>query len=135
MCTVPNWKPLPRAIEKLRKQKTTSRDDERARNKVRAHWREKCRVCGRRTRVVHEEKRRGAGGPVSLANSYLACDVINGGACHPLLQNRFIYARMANGADEFDAQEDLVFEMTEKIAVIVFDKRARPAHVRIVDGD
>lgn len=71
---------------------------------------------------------------MSLENSYLACDVGDGGLCHPLLQRRFMDAVMANGGDEFDAREDLVFEMTEVIAKLAFEKRKRPAHVRIVES-
>ncbi len=125
-------KPLPRAVDRVRKRRRGDRDDERARQEVRQHWRFRCRVCGRKTSVVHENKRRGAGGRVSLANSFLACDVDDGGTCHPLLQGRFIYPVMASGSEVFDAREELVFEMTEKVAQIVFERRPRPAHVRIV---
>jgi hypothetical protein len=126
---------LPHAITRRRRQRQETREDRRARDEIRQLDQFRCRVCGRRTSVVHEEKRRGAGGPVSPENSYLACDLDTGGVCHPLLQNRHIYAVMANGADAFDAREDLVFEMTEKVAAIAFEGRERPAHVRIVEGD
>lgn len=129
----PNWKPLPRAVKKRQAKRDAAAADERARKAVRAHWHYRCRVCGRRTSVVHEEKRRGAGGAVSLANSYLACDVDDNGVYHPLLQQYRIYAVMASDRDTpFDASEDLVFEMSEAIATIVFERRPRPAHVRIV---
>ena len=131
---MPYWKPLPRAVDRRQQKRDDEREDRRARIEVRKHGRYRCRVSGRKTSVVHEEKRRGAGGRVSLENSYLACDVDDGGLCHPLLQRRLMYAVMANGSEHFDAREDLVFEMTEKIAQLAFEHRPRPAHVRIVEG-
>jgi len=133
MSQTPNWKPLPRAVDKRAKRRTAAAADQRARKAVREHWRYRCRVCGRRTSVVHEQKRRGAGGLVSLQNSYLACSVDDGGVCHDLLQLYRIVAVMASDRDApFDASEDLVFEMPEAIAELVFENRPRPAHVRIV---
>lgn len=127
-------KPLPHKVTKRADQRQASRDDNEARKEIRALDGHRCRVCGRKTNVVHEQKRRGAGGKVSPDNSYLACDVIDGGVCHPLLQRYRIYARMASGAEEFNAREDLVFEMTQKIAELVFERRALTAHVRIVEA-
>lgn len=83
---------------------------------------------------MHENKRRGAGGQVSLENSFQACDVLDGGLCHPLLGTRRIEPVMANGAEEFDANEDLVFEMTAATAQRVFGDRYRPVRVRLVEG-
>lgn len=130
----PNWKPLPHKVTKRKQQRGDKVADDKARKEVRAHWRYRCRVCNRRTSVVHENKRRGAGGPVNLQNSFLACDLDDGGICHVLLQRRFIEPVMVNGAEEFDAREELMFEMTEKVAELVFEKRPRPPHVRIVEG-
>jgi len=125
-----NWKPLPRKVQKRSKRRVEKRDDEAARKKVREYWGFKCCVCKRKTSTVHEEKRRGAGGEVSLRNSYLACDEIDGGVCHPLLQSRDIYAVCPG--EIFDARKIERFEMTKAIAALVFERRARPASVRIV---
>ncbi len=129
-----HWKPLPRAVEVLRKRDRDAGAEERARGKVRKRDQYRCRVCWRPTKVVHEDKRRGAGGKVSLQNSFCACDVLDGGLCHPLLQGYRIDPVMASGAEAFNATEDLVFEMTELIAALVFKDRPRPAHVRIASG-
>lgn len=127
-------KPLPRQVDQRMRNRDLAREDHRARQQVRQFWKYRCRVCGRKTGVVHEDKRRGAGGVVSLQNSFLACDVPNDGVCHGLLGTRHITPVMANGAEVFDAREELVFEMTEDVAAIVFEKRPRPAHIRIVEG-
>ena len=126
------WKEPRRAIDKVAKKRQAKRDDKRDRDEVRQRDRYRCRLCGRRTSTVHEDKRRGAGGTVSLKNSLLLCDAYEGGLCHPLTGTRWITPVMANGAEEFDANGDLVFEMTEATAKKVFEHRARPAHVRIV---
>jgi hypothetical protein len=130
---MPNWKPLPVAVDRRQERRQLDAKDERARTRVRQEDQYRCRLCGRPTRVVHEQERRGAGGTVSLENSYLACDVFEGGLCHVLLQRYLITARMGNGSEVFDAREDLVFEMPEKIARLVFETRPRPPHVRIVE--
>jgi hypothetical protein len=127
------WKEPRRAIDKVSKKRQAARDDKRDRDKVRQRDGYRCRLCGRRTSTVHEDKRRGAGGKVSLTNSLLLCDVHDGGLCHPLTGMRWIEPVMANGAEEFDANEDLVFEMTESTARRAFDNRPRPAHVRILE--
>jgi hypothetical protein len=132
---VPFWKPLPHKVAQRDHRRKDAAAEERARGNVRQHGHYRCRVCGRPTKVVHEEKRRGAGGRVSLENSYLACDVGDGGICHPLLQNRFIAAVMADGSEAFDARKELIFEMPERIAKRVFDDRTRPPHIRILEGD
>lgn len=128
-------KPLPRQVAKRAKNRQRVRDDDRARNEVRRHWKFRCRVCGRRTGIVHEHKRRGAGGVVSLQNSFLACDVPNDGICHPLLQGRHIMPVMADGSEVFDAREPLIFEMPESVAALVFEDNPIPPHVRIVGQD
>lgn len=128
------WKEPRRAIDKRARKQAAEREDKRARDKVRKRDGYRCRLCGRRTSTVHEDKRRGAGGVVSLTNSLLLCDVYDGGLCHPLAGTHWIEPVMANKAEEFDANEDLVFEMTEATARRAFEHRPRPAHVRIVEG-
>lgn len=130
---MPFWKELPQAVDRRKRKRDSDRDEDLARKQVREYWHYRCRVCGRRTSVVHEEKRRGAGGVVSLRNSYLACDVVDGGVCHPLLQTYRIWAVMENGSDTFDARKPLVFEMSEAIAKLVFEGRPRPPHIRITE--
>ncbi len=124
------FKPLPHKVTKRAKNRADLKADEAARQEVRKEDRYRCRVCERKTHVVHEHKRRGAGGVVSLQNSFLACDEIDGGVCHPLLQSRHITPICP--VDPFDAREDLVFEMTEKVAAIVFERRTRTDQVRIL---
>jgi hypothetical protein len=121
----PFWKePRQSAVEERRAREAVRRSDAR-----------RCRVCYRRSASVHEEKRRGAGGRVTLANSFVACEVSDGGGCHPLLQARLIRAVMADGSEEFNARGSLEFEMTKAIANRVFPGGVCPAHVRIVEGE
>ena len=119
----PNWKP----------QRQTPSQQRREKEQVRKRDSSRCRVCTRPTRVVHEHKTRGAGGRVSLENSFCACDVGDGGQCHPLLQRDDIMpVQAADREAAFDATEPLDFEMTERVARKVFDDRPILAHVRIV---
>jgi hypothetical protein len=126
----PNWKPLPHKVAKRTRSRADAIEDDRRREQVRIHHGRKCLVCRRRTNVVHEHKRRGAGGEVSLQNSYTACDEIDGGLCHPLLQRRRIMPVCR--VEPFDAREIEAFEMSEEIAALVFERRPRPEHIRIV---
>ena len=126
------WKPDRRRVDRRRK-RAREREEDIARAQVRLFWNFRCRVCGRQTSTVHEHKRRGAGGKVSLTNSFLACDLQDGGVCHPLLQDRYVNPRMANGAETFDASAGLIFEMNWRAAKLIFGSRSLPAHVRIVE--
>ena len=83
---------------------------------------------------MHEHKTRGAGGRASLQNSFCACDVVDNGQCHPLLQRDDILPVMADGSDGFDASDALEFEMTETVAAKVFPDGSILAHVRIVEA-
>jgi hypothetical protein len=123
-------KPLPRAIGRRVKSRMDAFEDERRRNEVRVLHGRRCLVCGRKTNVVHEHKRRGAGGEVSLTNSFLACDEADGGVCHPLLGTRHIMPICP--VEPFDAREPLLFEMTEDVAKLVFERRSLPSHIRLV---
>lgn len=122
----PNWKP----------QRQTPSQQRRAKEEVRARDHGRCRVCGRPTRVVHEHQTRGAGGRASLQNSFCACDVVDGGRCHPLLQRDDILPVLAIGDDDtpFDASEALEFKMTARVAAKVFPDGRILAHVRVVEG-
>ena len=74
---------------------------------------------------------------MSRENSFCACDVGDGGLCHPLLQRDDIQPVMAIGGSEapFDANEPLEFEMTVRVAQKVFPDGRILAHVRIVEGN
>lgn len=83
---------------------------------------------------MHEHKTRGAGGRVSLPNSFCACDAGDGGLCHPLLQRDDILPVMADGSEAFNATEALEFEMTDRVAAKVFPDGRILARVRIVEA-
>ena len=128
----PQPKPLPRAVEKVRQAKADQKDDRVRKHVIREFHNFRCCVCGKKGSIeVHEEKRRGAGGEVSLKNSYLAC-VPKTGACHRLLQDRFIYAEMADGSDQFDATKPLRFTMSQRVADAVFPHGQLPKHVHVI---
>lgn len=125
-------KPLPSAVSKIQQQRAELRDDRRTKAEIRALHGHRCAVCRRKGSLeVHEEKRRGAGGLVSLQNSYPAC-VPPTGACHRLLQTRHVLAEMADGAEVFDAQRPLRFLMPQRVADVVFPNGQIPAHVHVV---
>lgn len=115
MTFAPNWKPLPRAVAKARKARMESNDDRKSKAEIRAFHGHRCTCCLRKGSLeVHEEKRRGAGGIVSLQNSYLAC-VPPTGACHALLQRRFISCERKDSQEPFDAREPLLFTMSARV--------------------
>lgn len=130
---MPNWKPLPHAVDKLAAKRDAARADSRMKLQVRQRDGYRCRVCGRHSRTVHEHPPRSLGTQVSLEHSFVACDVPEGGLCHPLLQRHLIVPVMVDGG-EFNASSELAFDMTEQAAVIAFATRGRPAQVRIIPG-
>ncbi len=128
-------KPLPHAVDKRQQKQDDRRAEEAVRREVRRLDQHRCRVCGRRSNCVHEDLPRGAGGAVSLENSFVACFLPDGGLCHTLLQRHQITPVMADGSEPFNARAELLFEMTERIAEIAFEHRPRPAHIRILEGE
>src|SRR5438876_19155 len=113
-------KPLPRAAEKLLKDREARVDDRASKHAIRVYHGFRCCVCLKKGTIeVHEQHRRGAGGVVSLSNSFLACAPPTG-ACHRLLQVRDIEAEMRDGSPIFDARNPLKFSMGQRIADIVF---------------
>lgn len=125
-------KPLPRAALKLAKRRQAQKDDRAVKATIRAFHGHRCAVCRKRGSLeVHEQKRRGAGGVVSLENSYPVC-VLPTGACHDLLQSRHIEAEMADGAEAFDARRPLKFTMGQRVADLVFPSGQIPAHVHVI---
>lgn len=122
-------KPLPRSLLRRADLRAKQRYDESIKAQVRARDKHKCRVCGRKPVDVHEEKRRGAGGSISLVNSYAADR-----ACHDLLQYRHMYAEMADGSDKFDANKPLRFVTSQKVADLLWANGQVPSHVHVVPG-
>lgn len=88
---------------------------------VRKRDQERCRVCLRRTREVHERLFKSRGGVASLHNSLCTCP-----GCHSLLQGHAIrpVGPSCNGA--------LTFQMTQATAYLRFRHRPLPPHVEIV---
>jgi hypothetical protein len=113
-------KPLPRATSKVARVKRAVSEDKKAKAEIREFHGQRCTCCQRKGYLeVHEEKRRGAGGVVSLQNSYLAC-VPPTGSCHALLQQRHIYAERKDGREPFDATKPLRFTMSRRVLNQVF---------------
>lgn len=131
----PLWKEPRRALNKVAKARQTRAADEQARKAVRYRDHYTCRLCGRKTSVVHEHKRRGAGGKVTLQNSFCLCSVEDGGLCHDLVGTRWVYPVMVDGAETFDASRVIVFHLSRSTATRIFGTlRSIPSHVLIVEG-
>ena len=128
-------KPLPRKVEKLLKQKAEKRDDGKERDEIRKFYKRRCCVCGRKTNTVHENKRRGAGGLVDLSNSFLACDIVDGGVCHPLLQARQIEPLVNRVPLTLggDVRAITGFRMNSRTHRLAFSHRSTPTHIEIQD--
>lgn len=114
-------KPTPRVVEKVEKERAIAGLDRHEKEKVRKRDGEACRVCGGKTRDVHERCFKSKGGVASLDNSFCACRRV----CHRLLQGDGIavWGPTCNGP--------LVFKMSKQAAHLVFRGRAIPAHVEI----
>lgn len=129
-------KPLPRKVDKRQEKRSHDQRVRDTKTQVRQRDHGRCRVCGRRTRVVHENHFRSLGGVVSLENSFLACDFPDG-VCHPLLQQHritpFVLGSASREPRDMDAREPLGFEMSADVAKLVFDTRPQPSSVVIVD--
>lgn len=123
-------KPLPRAYTKLLRQRQDRREVEAIKREIRARDHHECRCCNRRNPLeVHEHKRRGAGGDVSLVNSFTLCR-----ACHSLIQTRHIQVEMADGLTTFDANFPLRFLVPKDIAKTLLPVYV-PAQVTVVDDE
>lgn len=131
------WKydEVPHKVKKLLRGKVDKRQDEKDRDVIRDWYKRRCFVCGRKSTTVHEHKRRGAGGVVSLTNSFVGCDVSEGGMCHPLLQARQIVPLVGSEPLEIggDVRTITGFRMTEKTHRLVFSHRSVPSHIEIQD--
>ena len=95
--------------------------DTREKNLVRARDKQLCRVCGRKTRHVHERLFKSLGGIASLHNSLCACP-----KCHPFLQGHAIRPLGQTCA------KPLIFQMTRATAYLIFRHRPVPKQVELV---
>src|SRR5690606_24714483 len=119
-------KPLPRSLRKLAAKRDAAKAEREVKAAVKARDGFRCRVCLRKGPVdCHEEKRRGAGGNVSLANSYAVCRI-----CHDLLQSRHIAAEQDR--ELFDASQPIRFLTTRQVADLVWPSGNIPAHVHVI---
>lgn len=134
---MPFPKPFPKKVDKRQEKRTHDQRVRDTKTQVRQRDRYRCRVCGRRTRVVHEHHFRSVGGPVSLENSFCCCDYPDG-ICHPLLQQHritpFVLGSTSRDPRDFDASEPLGFEMSADVATLVFENRSRPSSIVIVEA-
>jgi hypothetical protein len=119
-------KPLPRRLVKLAEKRQAQKDDRAIKADVRARDKFRCRVTGSREALdVHEEKRRGAGGKVSLQNSYTVTRV-----AHDLLQSRHIVAEQ--DGETFDANLPIRFVTSQKVADLLFPSGRIPPQVHVI---
>lgn len=112
----------PRIVGKITKRRKAMNLDRTEKEKVRQRDKESCRVCGRKTRDVHERLFKSRGGLASLDNSICACR-----KCHPFLQEHGItvLGPTCNGP--------LHFLMNAAVAKMIFGSRATPKHVEVGD--
>lgn len=115
------WKSEPKIVEKVKKRNAVERMDRHEKEAVRLRDKESCRVCGKKTRDVHERLFKSRGGVASLLNSVCACR-----KCHPFLQEHGIAVIGP------DCNHPLVFQMTAAVARMIFGARAVPKHVEII---
>jgi hypothetical protein len=119
-------KPLPRSALKFAAKRQAQRDDRAIKAQIKARDQYRCRVTGSRDVLdVHEEKRRGAGGKVSLANSYTVTRV-----AHDLLQSRHIVAEQ--DGETFDANLPIRFVTSQKVADLLFPSGRIPPQVHVI---
>jgi hypothetical protein len=114
-------KPQPRIVDKIKTRKTVAKMDRLEKEAVRQRDGESCRVCGRKSRDVHERLFKSLGGIASLVNSMVACK-----KCHDYLQ--------AHGIKPIGktCNDPLKFQMCAAVAHDVFRGKAVPSHVEIV---
>lgn len=113
----------PRIVSKITRRRKVARMDKAEKERVRQRDKESCRVCGRRTRDVHERLFKSLGGVASLENSICACRT-----CHPFLQEHGIKV-----LGPLDCNKPLLFQMAPAVARMIFGARALPKHCEIVE--
>lgn len=111
----------PRIVQKITKRRAVARMDRIEKEAVRHRDQESCRVCGKRTRDVHERLFKSRGGVASLDNSICACRT-----CHPFLQEHGIQVLGPT------CDGPLIFRMHEAVAKMIFGAKATPAHVEVI---
>ena len=115
-------KPEARIVHTIQKRRKAARMDQASKELVRKRDRESCRICGRRSRDVHERVFKSRGGTASLVNSLVLCRQI----CHALVQQHAVqvYGPTCN--------DRLTFEMTQAVGHLIFNGRAVPPHVTVL---
>lgn len=128
---VSQLKPEPRVVAKVTRRRLRARMDVKEKEAVRVRDKESCRVCGKRTRDVHERLFKSLGGIASLENSICACRT-----CHPFLQEHGIkvidVAVLRDTSRGHGCNGPLLFQMSAAVARMIFGAKATPGHVEIV---
>jgi hypothetical protein len=115
----------PRKVDQEEKRAKEETADKKGKQQVRDRDKGICRVCGRKATEVHEALTfKSRGGVASLQNSIHVCAEPSG-KCHQLLQQRGIRVIGKH------CSRKLVFEMSRKVAKLVFGRQPIPKHVRI----
>lgn len=114
-------KPEPRIVAKITRRRLKVRMDIKEKEAVRVRDKESCRVCGKRTRDVHERLFKSLGGLASLENSICACRT-----CHPFLQEHGIKVIGLH------CSKPLTFQMCAAVARMIFGAKATPKHVEVI---
>jgi hypothetical protein len=115
------WKSEPKIVAKVTKRNAVKRMDRIEKESVRARDKESCRVCGKKTRDVHERIFKSLGGVASLVNSMCACR-----KCHPFLQEHGITVIGP------DCNHALTFQMVPAVVKMIFGSRAVPKHIDVL---
>ena len=121
---MPVWpKPIPHVVKRLAKRRKVARMDRAAKEQVRQRDMESCRICGRRSRGVHERVFKSRGGVASLDNSLVLCS-----RCHEYTHGHAIkpHGESCNGP--------MAFEMSQEVAQQIFRGMAIPPHVTVVQA-
>lgn len=121
MPTFFKWQTETLAEKREKKRRSIRNLDRYEKELVRRRDGEKCRVCGRTTRDVHERLFKSLGGIASLSNSMCACP-----RCHPFLGGHAIRPLGPS------CQAYLRFQMTSQTAYLIFRHRALPEQIEIV---
>lgn len=116
----PVEKPEPRILAKIARRRLKARMDVKEKEAVRVRDKESCRVCGKRTRDVHERLFKSLGGIASLENSICACRT-----CHPFLQEHGIKVIGAH------CSKPLLFQMNPAVAKMIFGSKALPSQCEV----
>ena len=116
----PQPKPDAHVVKKILNRRTAAKLDRQAKEAVRKRDQESCRICGRKSREVHERVFRSRGGVPSLDNSLVLCRL-----CHELCQQHAV--RVYGGS----CSGTLEFAMSPQVALLVFGHKSPPNHVTV----